>query len=175
MKKYLLALAVVAGGLMGVQSAQAQCSGGCSSGCGVVTSGAYGMTQPVCTGRRAGYRYALRDRYSPRPLYTYGANGVRASWENVWNQNRAQQTSWHGAYQYWRWGTPTALVVPPTAAFQSSYAWGVGQTRSMPINHQFQKAAGFGVGSGEGVGAPTPYWPSNTEQFGVYPVRGPWN
>jgi hypothetical protein len=21
---------------------------------------------------------------------------------------------------------------------------------------------------------PTPYWPSHTDQFGVYPVRGPW-
>ena len=28
--------------------------------------------------------------------------------------------------------------------------------------------------SGGGVFKATPYWPTHTDQFGVYPVRGPW-
>ena len=168
MKKYLIAMACVAAGLMGVQSASAQCADG---SCSVGGIGGDGMTQPVCGCRPNG----LRDRFSPRPEYTYSPAGHRAGWEHSWNQNRAAVTSWHGCNSYWRFGTPTALVVPPTAAFQSSYGWGVGQVRSLPINHQFQKAGGYGMGNGAGNFAPTPYWPSNTEQFGVYPVRGPWH
>lgn len=178
MKRYFLAAAVLGTALLMPQASQAQCeTGGSCSGGGQMMggSGEYGMTQPVCTDKRlGGSLFAFHDRYSPYPHYAYGRNGVRASWEHSWNQNRAQITPWHGGHQYWRFGTPTALVVPPTAAFQTSYAWGVGQTRSMPINHQFGKAQGFGSGPGTGF-APTPYWPSNTEQFGVYAVRGPWN
>ena len=29
-------------------------------------------------------------------------------------------------------------------------------------------------GGGGGVFKATPHWPSHTDQFGVYPVRGPW-
>ena len=168
MRKFILAAAMIAAGLMS-QSAFAQCSGGCGVG-------GDGMTQPTCAIPGTGLFYAARDPYSPHPLYAYGPAGRRASWEHSWNQNRMQSTSWHGSHNYWRWGTPTALVVPPTAAFQSQYAWGVGQVRSMPINHQFGRAQGFGgAGAGEGMFGNTPYWPSNTSQFGVYPVRGPWN
>ncbi len=168
MKKYFLAMAVIAGGIMGLQPLHAQ---------QVATAGVqgeYGMTQPVCVdGRARPLGLAHRDPYSPHPHYAYSRRGVNASWENSWNQNRAQVTPWHGGYSYWRWGTPTALVVPPTAAFQTSYGWGVGQTQSMPINHQFNKATG-GRRNDAGF-RPTPYWPSHTGQFGVYPVRAPWN
>lgn len=30
------------------------------------------------------------------------------------------------------------------------------------------------MGEGGGMFQATPYWPSHTDQFGVYPVRSPW-
>jgi hypothetical protein len=55
---------------------------------------------------------------------------------------------------------------------QSNYSWGVSQNTMTPVYHQFSgKAAN---GGGGGVFKATPYWPSHTDQFGVYPVRGPW-
>lgn len=112
--------------------------------------------------------------YSPHPCYTYSNAGLSAGRTHTWNQNQSAQRPWHGEYMNWRWREPTALVVPPTAAYQTSYAWGVGQTRSRPIYHQFSRqSAGVG-GIGGGNYSPTPYWPSSTEQFGLYPVRAPW-
>jgi hypothetical protein len=120
-------------------------------------------------------RYARQDNFSPRPVYAYSRNGIDASRTNAWNERQMDVYPWHGNYSYWRWDRPTALVVPPTAAFQSSYGWGVAQTRSLPIYHQFgMNDAGVIEGGGEGMFSPTPYWPSSTEQFGVYPVRSPW-
>lgn len=121
---------------------------------------------------------ASQDHFSPQPLYTYGPAGLDATRMDYWNRNYgAPQNSWHGNYSYWRWGQPTALVVPPTAAFQTEYNWGVGQTRSVPIYHQFTggAGAGHGVGAAQGGGYHGhPYWPQSTSQFGIYPVRGPW-
>lgn len=137
------------------------------------------MTQPVDTvvgtNPLAATRWALHDHYSPNHLYAYSKHGVEASWTHAWNQQRMQCYPWHGGYSYWRFGTPTALVVPPTAAFQTTYRWGVGQTTSDPINHQFGRGGGRISDGGEGMFRSTPYWPSSTNQFGVYPVRGPWN
>ena len=87
---------------------------------------------------------------------------------------RAQTAPWHGNYYEPAWGTPVALVVPPTAEFQTNYHWGVGGYRVTPIYHQFQR--GY-PGPGQSNGTrflPTPPWPSDTNQFGVYYVRGPW-
>ncbi|MGI9519522.1 MAG: hypothetical protein ACR2NP_20895 [Pirellulaceae bacterium] len=120
---------------------------------------------------------AARDHYSPAPLYAYGSGGLDATRFDYWNRQQSSAYSWHGGYNYWRWGSPTALVVPPTAAFQTEYNWGVAQTRSLPIYHQFSQNAGGGmgmVGGGSGMYGNTPYWPSSTSQFGIYPVRGPW-
>ena len=51
---------------------------------------------------------------------------------------------------------------------------GVTQTEMMPIYHQFRRPYP-GDGAGMGVGfLSTPRWPSHTDQFGVYYVRGPW-
>ena len=113
--------------------------------------------------------------YTPEKLYTYNNTGVLAQRTHSWNQQEAAGRPWHGDYQNWRWREPTALVVPPTASYQTSYAWGVGQVRSTPIHHQFgrQDAGMIGGGGGEGFSR-TPYWPSSTEQFGLYPVRAPW-
>ena len=86
----------------------------------------------------------------------------RACWYN-WNRNYA-----HTAY-----GQPVALVVPPTANLQTNYGWGVASSRLSRIEHQFQRNYP-GYGTFGGPFRPTPVWPSDTTQFGVYYVRGPW-
>ncbi len=111
--------------------------------------------------------------YSPAPLYTYSNPGVQAGLTHQWNQGESLSRPWNGDFAHWRWREPTALVVPPTSAYQTSYGWGVGQVRSTPIHHQFG-LGGAGSISGGGGFTQTPYAPSNTGQFGVYPVRAPW-
>lgn len=144
-------------------------------------SPADGMSQAICPPGRCNYpgpfataRYALGDHFSPHPFYAYSRVGIDAQRIHQWNRSQATLYPWHGGYNYWQYQAPTALVVPPTAAFQTQYAWGVGQTRSMPIYHQFDRPNPGGGGGGAGMFANTPYWPSNTNQFGVYPVRAPW-
>jgi hypothetical protein len=81
---------------------------------------------------------------------------------------------WHGPYADAEYGEPLALVVPPTAPFKVEYHWGVGGKRVVPIYHQFARPYPGPIG---GVGSgfrPTPAWPSDTTQFGVYYIRGPW-
>lgn len=87
-------------------------------------------------------------------------------------QNRAMNQPWHGNFYYLPKGQPTALVVPPTVSMQQTYSWGVSQNYSMPLYHQFGRGAAAGNGGGQFMA--TPYWPSHTDQFGVYPVRAPW-
>jgi len=118
-------------------------------------------------------RHAAGDAFSPNPVYAYSNAGIRAGEVHAWNQAESNNYSWHGGYNTWRFGQPTAAVVPPTASYQSSYAWGVGQVRSTPIHHQF----GRGPGSSGGVAGGyqnTPYFPWSTNQFGYYPVRASW-
>lgn len=87
---------------------------------------------------------------------------------------RAECCPWHGCYYHTAWGMPVALVVPPTAEFQTHWGWGVGNTRITPICHQFQRSwPGPGCYDRKSF-RPTPRWPSDTDQFGVYYVRGPW-
>jgi hypothetical protein len=95
-----------------------------------------------------------------------------SSWGDYWAQNQSMQRPWHGEYYWLRTGQPTALIVPPTVTMQSNYSWGVSQNTMTPVYHQFGGHAP--TGSGGGVFKATPYWPSHTNQFGVYPVRGPW-
>jgi hypothetical protein len=118
---------------------------------------------------------AAGDRFSPHPVYAYSRTGIDAARVHEWNKFQSQRTPWHGTHNYWQYNRPTALVVPPTAAFQTSYGWGVGQTRSLPINHQFGLPSPGGGGVGGDAFSPAPYMPSNTEQLGVYPVRAPWS
>ena len=81
---------------------------------------------------------------------------------------------WHCGYYYTPWGAPTALVVPPTAEKQYSMGWGVGNTRLTRIYQQYGRPyPGVAMGPG-GRYLATPYWPSDTAQFGLYYVRGPW-
>lgn len=83
---------------------------------------------------------------------------------------------WHHGYYHTMWGRPVALVVPPEANYQTNYSWGVGNTTVTPIYPQY-----YGPSYVPTVGytprpgyLPTPYWPSDTRQFGVYYIRGPW-
>lgn len=80
---------------------------------------------------------------------------------------------WNGSYYHVMWGQPVALVVPPTAEYQTHWNWGVAQTAVTPIWPQFTRAYP-GPYYGRSVLLPTPAWPSSTDQFGVYYVRGPW-
>jgi hypothetical protein len=86
---------------------------------------------------------------------------------------RAQCYNWNRNYANTQYGQPVALIVPPTAQLQTNYGWGVASSRISRIDHQFQRNypgnAQFG-----GPFRTTPLWPSDTTQFGVYPVRGPW-
>ena len=81
---------------------------------------------------------------------------------------------WHGGYNYTAWGGPVALVVPPNAEAHMSWGWGVGNTRVNPICHQFTPNWPGPVSYDPRAFRPTPRWPSDTDQFGVYYVRGPW-
>jgi hypothetical protein len=86
---------------------------------------------------------------------------------------RSQCYNWNRNYAYTDFGAPTALVVPPTAQLQTNYGWGVASSRISRIDHQFQRNFP-GYGQFGGPYRPTPLWPSDTTQFGIYPVRAPW-
>jgi hypothetical protein len=88
---------------------------------------------------------------------------------------RSQGKSWHSGWYDPSIGRPMALVVPPTAEFMTEYSWGVPSSRVMPLYHQFRRPyPGAGAVPGAGGFMPTPNQPSDTVQFGVHPVRGPW-
>ncbi len=88
---------------------------------------------------------------------------------------QSQHYPWHGSYYDAAWGVPVAVVVPPTVETQTHYGWGVGATRVNSIQHQYQRNY---PGQESAYGRPrfhaTPAWPSSTDQFGDYYIRGPW-
>jgi hypothetical protein len=87
----------------------------------------------------------------------------------------SSQEPWHGNYYNVQQGAPIALVVPPTAASMAAWSWGVSQSEVRPLYHQYGRAYQGGAGGGGyNPYLPTPYWPSHTDQFGIYPVRAPW-
>lgn len=86
---------------------------------------------------------------------------------------RAQYYPWHGAYAHTEYGMPMALVVPPTVQLQTNWSWGTGSSRIQRMDHQFQRNWPGPYAGGQGF-LWTPAWPSDTTQFGVYPVRAPW-
>lgn len=85
----------------------------------------------------------------------------------------AQGISWHGAYRHPAWNAPVPLVVPPVAHLQTKWSWGVSQNTMTPIYHQFRRPYHSGSEFAVPV-APTPRWPSHSDQLGVYYIRGPW-
>lgn len=111
----------------------------------------------------------------PHPVYAHSRAGITATRTHRWNQAQAQQRSWHGGYYYPAYGQPLSLVVPPTASFQSVYSWGVGNTQSVPIYHQYGRSyPGQATGAVQGMYQKVPARPWNTNQFGVYYSRAPW-
>ncbi len=179
MKKTVLILSVAMAIVVIATTADANAQRLRRSGGGTIYSGMgqEGMTQAYDVGRvplRRSVKMAAHNPFSPRPVYTYTDAGIDAGLTHQWNQGQAAAYPWHGQHGHWRWNEPTALVVPPTAAYHSSYAWGVGQVRSTPIHHQFGRNNAGMIGGGEGQFSHSPYWPSSTDQMGVYPVRGPW-
>jgi hypothetical protein len=101
---------------------------------------------------------------------------MRADWIAA---QRAARSSWHAGYYHTEWGAPLALMVPPTVRSHTRWSWGVAQSSVLPLYHQFERPypgppIGAMYGDGSGSLRPTPRWPSHTDQFGVYPVRGPW-
>ena len=81
---------------------------------------------------------------------------------------------WHGHYANTSAGVPMALVVPPTSATMASWGWGVTSSEIRPVYHQFGRYYPGQLDASGGMYLPTPAWPSHTDQFGIYPVRGPW-
>ena len=87
----------------------------------------------------------------------------------------ARTHSWHAPYYYTAFGRPVPLIVPPTAHMQSRQGWGVTYNTTTPIYHQFRRPwSGPATGPAMGGYHATPQWPSHTDQFGVYYIRGPW-
>ncbi|MFG0262082.1 MAG: hypothetical protein ACF788_06805 [Novipirellula sp. JB048] len=92
----------------------------------------------------------------------------------VWNHNYAMDRPWHGPYYHQSYNQPLALVVPPTVSMRQTLSWGVSQNLMYPVHHQFGRSANFPGAARPGRFHATPNWPSHTDQFGVYYVRGPW-
>ncbi|GAA4473466.1 hypothetical protein GCM10023156_71520 [Novipirellula rosea] len=93
---------------------------------------------------------------------------------HIWNQNFAMDRPWHGPYYHQNYGQPLALVVPPTAHMRQTLSWGVSQNLMYPVHHQYGRNANYPGAAAPGSFYATPGWPSHTDQFGVYYVRGPW-
>jgi len=89
-------------------------------------------------------------------------------------QRYAAMQPWHAGYVHAGWGSPVALVVPPTAENQTHWGWGVGGTRITRIHPQFQLGYPGPAQYNREAFQAMPRWPSDTDQFGVYYVRGPW-
>jgi hypothetical protein len=136
-----------------------------------------GQLTPVASdfGHGHGVQNEVHNPEQAHHRYLQSRTGAHAEYTNRWNQYHAAQSPWHGGYAHPAWGRPLALIVPPTADNQVQWGWGVGSTNVVPIYHQFNRGnpATYPPGAWSRFRTP-PYWPSNTSQFGVYPVRGPW-
>lgn len=100
-----------------------------------------------------------------------------SAWERGARNATAMATynnCWHGPYYDAAWGMPVAVIVPPTAERQVHWGWGIGNSRITPIWPQYK--LGYPVSGPFGPAAihPTPPWPTDTDQFGDYYIRGPW-
>lgn len=114
-------------------------------------------------------------------LFVLGSQPLaEAGWP--WGRNHASNQAavqawelpWHRGYAYQNYGTPVAQVVPPTANMQMNYSWGVPSSRMTPIYHQWNRVYPGGISGHPSTLGVTPDHPSDTSQFGVYYVRGPW-
>ena len=82
---------------------------------------------------------------------------------------------WHDWYYNAEWGIPVAQLLPPTVAAQTHWGWGVGNTRVNLICPQFGRTYPGMSTYQRDLFQPMPPWPSDTDQFGYYYVRGPWH
>ncbi|HEY1065206.1 MAG TPA: hypothetical protein VGE52_03825, partial [Pirellulales bacterium] len=48
--------------------------------------------------------------------------------------------TWHGNYYNTQYGAPVALVVPPTAFYQTHYTWGMPASHTSLVADQFHRA-----------------------------------
>lgn len=125
-------------------------------------------------GRTLGARYSMAAMaHSGQPFVD---PWMRADWIA---QQRSANRSWHAGYYHTETAAPLALMVPPTVRSQTRWSWGVAQSSVSPLYHQFKRpypgpAMGHAHGDPSGSLLPTPRWPSHTDQFGVYYIRGPW-
>lgn len=103
-----------------------------------------------------------------------GGGARRPSMGVVQRRGYMPTVNWHGWYYEPAWGMPVALVVPPTAESQVKWSWGVGGTEVVPIWPQFSRDYPAPSQYDPRLFRATPAWPTHTDQFGVYPVRGPW-
>lgn len=87
----------------------------------------------------------------------------------------ARGMSWHAPYVHTATGLPLAYIVPPTAHMQTKWSWGVAQNTMSPIYHQFRRShPGESAELSSEQFNHTPRWPSHTDQFGIYYIRGPY-
>jgi hypothetical protein len=106
--------------------------------------------------------------------WTTDATAGQRTLKGWMSHRQSQYYPWHGDYYDVAWGTPVAVVVPPTAESQAHLGWGVGATRVTPIQHQYQRTYPGASSYNRSAFQGTPAWPSNTDQFGDYYIRGPW-
>ena len=106
-------------------------------------------------------------------VLTAGVAGSASALPYNWPIRRSWYYDWNKPYRHTAYGQPVALIVPPTATMQTNWGWGVGSSRLQRLDHQFHRNYPGGGPFG-GPYRPTPIWPSDTTQFGVYNVRGPW-
>lgn len=117
-------------------------------------------------------RYA--SPYAQKAHRTYRSSGDYVRTYRFGQCAGHQYHPWHGNYYHTEYGAPVALVLPPTAELTTNMGWGVSNTRVTRVCHQFARPyPGAGMTGGTGF-RPTPRWPSDTTQFGVYPVRAPF-
>ena len=93
---------------------------------------------------------------------------------NQWERQRANVTPWNGAYRHQAYSTPLAVIVPPTAASSRLLGWGVSKNVVAPLYHQYQLGAPQPSQAGFGPYKSLPMYPSSSDQFGAYYIRGPW-
>ena len=91
-----------------------------------------------------------------------------------WERERANATPWNGAYRHQAYSTPLAVIVPPTATTYRSLGWGVSKNVVSPLYHQFQLGAPRARKAGYGPYKSLPMYPSSSDQYGAYYIRGPW-
>ncbi|QDU87297.1 hypothetical protein Pla175_06560 [Pirellulimonas nuda] len=106
-------------------------------------------------------------------LAAWAAPPAQAEAPYMWPLRRAENYNWNAPYAHVQYGQPVALVVPPVVQTQTNWGWGVGSSRISRIDHQFGRDYP-GIGPHGGPFRNTPAWPQDTNQFGVYYVRGPW-